>query len=87
MKEPVSNGAYWARPRVDCYAVAKADWPAKQRPQYVQELRAGDFPEAGIRLPWSACIEGDHKQNPVYMTSVTSPLAAFERIDRDRTRK
>ncbi len=91
-KNRYQNGAYWGTPTGwICYAVAKADWPAAQQlaHEYVQELRDGDFrkgPEFGS--PWE-CMhpEGDHKQNPVYMTSVTSPLAAFERIDRDRTRK
>jgi hypothetical protein len=91
-KNRYQNGAYWGTPTGwVCYAIAKADWPAAQQlaREYVRELRDGDFrkgPDFGS--PWE-CMhpEGDHKQNPVYMTSVTCPLAAFERIDRERTRK
>ena len=86
------NGAYWGTPTGwVCYAIAKADWPAAQQlaREYVQELRDGDFrkgPEFGS--PWE-CMhpEGDHRQNPVYLTSVTCPLAAFERIERERIRE
>jgi len=50
--------------------------------EFIEELREGDFrkgPEFGspyeCRHP-----EGDHRQNPVYLTSVTCPLAAFVRL-------
>jgi hypothetical protein len=66
------------------YAIAQADpAAAKQLAQeYLMELRAGDFrlgPEYGS--PWE-CMhpEDNHRQNPVYMTSVSCPLAAFRRI-------
>jgi hypothetical protein len=53
--------------------------------EYIAELREGDFrkgPEFGS--PWE-CMhpDGAHRQNPVYMTSVTCPFAAFRRMDKE----
>ena len=66
--------------------MAQADRPAAQKlaQEYIAELRAGDFrkgPDFGS--PWE-CMHPDnnHRQNPVYMTSVTCPLAAFKRLQR-----
>jgi hypothetical protein len=49
---------------------------------YIAELRDGDYrkgPEFGS--PWE-CMHPDknHRQNPVYMTSVTCPYALFQEI-------
>jgi hypothetical protein len=67
------------------YAIAQADPTAAQQlaQEYLMELRGGDYrqsPEFGS--PWE-CMhpDGNHRQNPVYMTSVTCPLAAFRRLD------
>lgn len=84
------NGAYWGTPTGwVCYAIAQVDAGAAAQlaAEYVAELREGDFrkgPEYGS--PWE-CMhpDGDHRQNPVYMSSVTCPLAAFRRIERDAT--
>ncbi|MCC6694026.1 MAG: hypothetical protein IT365_00220 [Candidatus Hydrogenedentes bacterium] len=80
------NGAYWGTPTGwVCYAIAQVDPEAARQlaAEYVVELREGDFrkgPEFGS--PWE-CFHpsNNHRQNPVYMTSVTCPLAAFRRID------
>ncbi|MBM3288532.1 MAG: hypothetical protein FJY92_00125 [Candidatus Hydrogenedentes bacterium] len=88
-KDRYQNGAYWGTPvGWVCYAIAQADWPAAQQlaREYVQELRDGDFRKGpAFGSPWE-CMHpaGDHKQNPVYLASVTAPLAAFERIERER---
>ncbi|MCA8949543.1 MAG: hypothetical protein KDE27_08565, partial [Planctomycetes bacterium] len=54
--------------------------------ELVADLRAGDFrrgPEFGA--PYEcAHPEGDYHQNPVYMTSVATPLAAILRLDLGR---
>lgn len=76
------NGAYWATPTGwVCRAIGEVDRTAAQRlaREYINRLRTGDFrlsPEHGA--PWE-CEHPDnaHRQNPVYMTSVTCPLAAF----------
>ena len=59
------------------YAIAKS-----LAAEYLEELREGDFrkgPEFGS--PYE-CFhpQGDHRQNPVYLTSVTCPLATFVRM-------
>ena len=54
--------------------------------EYVQELRDGDFRKGpAYGSPWE-CMHpaGNHRQNPVYLASVSVPLAAFERIERER---
>lgn len=88
-KNRYQNGAYWGTPTGwVCYAIAQVDVPAAQKlaGAYVAELREGDFrkgPEFGS--PWE-CFhpDGDFRQNPIYMTSVTCPLFAFRRIDSER---
>lgn len=84
-KNRYQNGAYWKTPvGWVCYAVHRVD-PAAARGlarAYVAQLRSGDFrkgPEHGA--PWE-CMhpEENHRQNPVYLTSVSCPLAAFRRI-------
>ena len=84
-KNRYQNGAYWGTPTGwVCYAAAKVDreMAAQLAKDYIDELRDGDFrkgPEFGS--PWE-CMhpDGNHRQNPVYMTSVTCPLAAFRRM-------
>jgi hypothetical protein len=87
-KNRYQNGAYWGTPTGwVCYAIAKVniDLARKLAAEYIAELREGDFrkgPDFGS--PWE-CMhpEGNHRQNPVYMTSVTCPLAAFRRIENE----
>jgi hypothetical protein len=86
VKNRYQNGAYWNTPTGwVCYAIALVDktLAAQLAGEYIDELRDGDFrkgPEYGS--PWE-CIhpDGDYKQNPVYLTSVACPLAAFRKID------
>ena len=83
-KNRYQNGAYW--PTATgwvCYAIAQVDREAAARlaRDYVAMMREDDFrkgPDHGA--PWE-CMhpDGNHRQNPVYMTSVTCPLAAFRR--------
>ncbi len=84
-KNRYQNGAYWNTPTGwVCYAVAQVDEAAAQRLalDYVEELREGDFRQGeAFGAPYE-CIhpEDDHRQNPVYLTSTTCPLAAFRRL-------
>jgi len=84
-KNRYQNGAYWGTPTGwVCYAIWKADADLARRlaKEYVEELREGDFRKGhDFGSPWE-CMhpEGNYRQNPVYMTSVTCPLAAFQRI-------
>jgi hypothetical protein len=85
-KNRYQNGAYWGTPvGWVAYAIAQVDPQAARAlaQNYVMELRGGDYrqgPDFGS--PWE-CMhpEGNHRQNPVYMTSVTCPLAAFRRLE------
>ena len=79
------NGAYWNTPTGwVCFAVAKAD-PAAAAAlanDLVNELRAGDFRKGEkFGSPWE-CFhpDGNHRQNPIYLASVTAPLDAFQRM-------
>lgn len=84
-KNTYQNGAYWGTPTGwAAYAIARADADAARRlaREYIEELRKGDFRKGDkFGSPWE-CFHPDnnHRQNPVYMTSVTCPLAAFLRI-------
>lgn len=79
------NGAYWGTPTGwVCEAVAQPDEPAARglAADYLADLHRSDFrkgPEFGG--PYE-CLHplGDYRQNPVYMTSVTCPLAALRRL-------
>ncbi|MBX7257052.1 MAG: hypothetical protein K1Y02_11885 [Candidatus Hydrogenedentes bacterium] len=85
-KNRYQNGAYWGTPTGwVCYAISKVDVPASKKlaSEYVAELREGDFrkgPDFGS--PWE-CFhpDGNFRQNPIYMTSVTCPIFAFHRIN------
>jgi hypothetical protein len=78
------NGAYWGTATGwVCHAVAKVDRELASRValEYVGHLREDDFrqgPDHGA--PWE-CMhpDNDHRQNPVYMTSVTCFLEALSR--------
>ena len=86
-KNRYQNGAYWNTPTGwACYAIARTDPSAAARlaREYIAELREGDFRRGDdFGSPWE-CFHptGDHRQNPVYMTSVTSTLAALRRRGR-----
>ncbi|MGC9347592.1 MAG: hypothetical protein ACP5JG_05590 [Anaerolineae bacterium] len=85
LKNRYQNGAYWGTPvGWICYAIARHDEATARRLalRYINELQSDDFrmgPEHGA--PWE-CMhwENDHRQNPVYMASVTCPLGAFRRL-------
>jgi hypothetical protein len=82
-KNTYQNGAYWATATGwVCQAINMVDQPAARKlaKEYIDHLRKTDFrlkgPDNGG--PYE-CIypPSGYKQNPVYMTSVTGPLAAF----------
>jgi len=84
-KNRYQNGAYWNTPTGwVCYAIAQVDEGAARdlALQYVEELRAGNFRQGEAFGSPYECIhpDGDYSQNPVYLTSVTCPLAAFQRL-------
>lgn len=84
-KNRYQNGAYWNTPTGwVAYAVAQVDLPlARQLAlDYVAQLREDDFRKGEpYGAPWE-CMhpDGKHRQNPIYCTSITEPLAAFRRM-------
>ncbi|HOZ45571.1 MAG TPA: hypothetical protein PLO37_09395 [Candidatus Hydrogenedentes bacterium] len=84
-KNRYQNGAYWPTPTGwVAYAIAQVNRVAARRlaSELVQALREDDFRQGTDHgAPWE-CMhpEENHRQNPVYMTSVTCPLAAFRRL-------
>jgi len=79
------NGAYWGSPLGwVCAAIARVDEPAAQQLalDYVAALQPEDFRRGDDYGAPFECMhpDGDHRQNPVYMASVTCPLGAFRRL-------
>jgi len=79
------NGAYWNTPTGwVCYAVAQSDEGAARQLalDYVDQLRDDDFRQGEEYGSPYECIhpDGDHRQNAVYLTSVTCPLAALSAL-------
>ncbi|MGB2958767.1 MAG: hypothetical protein WBG01_18145 [Bacteroidota bacterium] len=84
-KNRYQNGAYWSTPTGwVCFAVAQVDESAARHlaMEYLQDLRNGDFRQGNRFGSPYECIhpDGDYRNNPVYMTSVTCPLGAFRRL-------
>jgi hypothetical protein len=84
-KNTYQNGAYWGTPTGwVAYTVALQNHKLAEEliNQYIQELRVGDFRKGTeFGSPWECMhYDGNHRQNPVYLASVTCPLAAFSRL-------
>ncbi|MFH1614088.1 MAG: hypothetical protein ABIG61_03250 [Planctomycetota bacterium] len=82
------NGAYWGTPTGwVAYAIAQIDeeLALNLAQEYIEELEEGDFRKGSpCGSPWE-CIHPDnnYRKGPVYMTSVTCPLAAFQKLKWD----
>ena len=80
-KNTYQNGAYWGTPTGwICYAISKADFALAQKlaNEYIDDLRKNDFRKGGNSgAPWECFHPSGHRQNPVYMTTVTCPLIVF----------
>jgi hypothetical protein len=66
-----------------CHSPSRRGLALELAKEYIDELREGDFRKGpGFGSPWE-CMhpDGDYKQNPVYPTNVTGPLAAFRRLE------
>lgn len=84
-KNTYQNGSYWSTPvGWVVYSIALTDkkLARKMASEYIDQLKKTDF-RKGIEFggPFE-CIfpENDYYQNPVYMTSVTSPYAVFMKM-------
>ncbi|MCM4150877.1 hypothetical protein DHD05_04665 [Arenibacter sp. N53] len=83
-KNTYQNGAYWGTPTGwVCYAIAKTNYKLSQKlaKEFVDDLRENDF-RKGLEYgaPFECFHPSGHTQNPLYMTTVSCPLAAFRAI-------
>ncbi len=83
-KNTYQNGAYWGTPTGwVCYAIAKVDIDVARQlaNEYIEELKENDFRKGDqFEAPYECFHPNGHKQNPVYLTSVTCPYAAFKQL-------
>lgn len=83
-KNTYQNGAYWGTPTGwVAYAIQHSSPSlAKQlATEYIDELKENDFRKgASFGAPFECFDKEGGTQNPVYLTSVASPLAAFRKI-------
>ncbi len=73
------NGAYWSTPTGwVLYALDKVNQEAAHQlaDEYIAELRRGDYRRGeAFGSPWECAYpDGEHRQNPVYMASLTAVL-------------
>ena len=85
-KNTYQNGAYWGTPTGwVCYAIAKTNFKLAQKlaKEFIDDLRENDF-RKGLEYgaPYECFHPSGHKQNPLYMTTVSCPLAAFRAIEK-----
>ena len=76
------NGAYWGTPTGwVCYTIALTDFKLAQKlaKEFIDDLRENDFRQGGkFGAPYECFHASGHKQNPLYMTTVSCPLATFQ---------
>jgi hypothetical protein len=83
-KNSYQNGAYWGTPTGwVCIAISKTNIKLAQKlaKEYINDLRQNDFrkgPEFGA--PYECFHPSGNIQNPLYMTTVSTPLIAFSSI-------
>lgn len=84
------NGAYWHTPTGWLIEALDPVDPALAKDvfdRFIAHLREYDFRKGRHGAPWECFgINLDHAQNPVYMTSVTLPLAVLQVMARLRPR-
>lgn len=83
------SGAFWHTPTGWLVEALQATDPALARQvcdRYIRHLREGDFRKGqGRGAPWECFgLEMAGAQNPIYMTSVTLPLAILQGMSAKR---
>jgi hypothetical protein len=83
-KNNYQNGAYWGTPvGWVVYAISRVNWKAAQKLalEYITELRENDY-RKGVEFgaPYECFHPAGNRQNPVYLTSVTSPYGVFRKL-------
>lgn len=83
-KNTYQNGAYWGTPTGwVCFSIAKVDIKVARQLaiEYIEELKENDYRKGDeFEAPYECFHPNGNKQNPVYLTSVTCPYAAFKSI-------
>jgi hypothetical protein len=83
-KDTYQNGAYWGTPTGwVVFAIHFSNPQLAQRlaMEYLAELKANDFRKGeSFGAPYECFDKNGRTQNPVYLTSVACPLAAFRRM-------
>ncbi len=86
-KNTYQNGAYWGTPTGwVCYAISMVDINVARQlaSEYIEELKENDFRKGNqFEAPYECFHPNGHKQNPVYLTSVTCPYVAFKKLLND----
>ncbi len=86
-KNQYQNGAYWGTPvGWVAHAINQVNPEAARKllTEYIAELKENDFRKgAAFGAPYECFNPDGYSQNPVYLTSVASPLAVFLKIMRD----
>ena len=80
-KEEYQNGSYWGTPVgwvSHTIAITDKQSAAMMVKEYIEELRENDFRKGEeYGAPYECFNKKGTRQNPVYLTTVTSPLAVF----------
>ena len=80
-KNTYQNGAYWGTATGwVCYAIAQVDKRSAEKlaAEYIANLRESDYRKGeGFGGPYECFYPPDHKQNPLYMTTVSCPYEVF----------
>ncbi|MDN3686866.1 hypothetical protein [Cyclobacterium jeungdonense] len=86
-KNQYQNGAYWGTPvSWVVHAIYQVNPGAARKlvSEYITELKENDFRKgAAFGAPYECFNPDGYTQNPVYLTSVASPLAVFLKMMRD----
>lgn len=84
-KNQYQNGAYWGTPVgwvVHAIHQVNPDAASKLVSEYIAELKENDFRKgADFGAPYECFNSDGYSQNPVYLTSVASPLAVFLKME------
>lgn len=83
-KNTYQNGAYWGTPTAWVAFAIQYSSPELARQlanEYIEELKENDFRKgADFGAPYECFDKQGGTQNPVYLTSVAEPLAAFRKM-------
>jgi hypothetical protein len=84
-KNTYQNGSYWGTPTGwVCYAIQKVNAHVAKAlaTDFIEDLKANDYRKGGdFGAPYECFNKSTYKQNPIYLTTVACPLAAFRKMN------